>query len=153
MERGLTLLLASLMLAVGLTACGGDTTRGNNQNDDAIMGGDTGGGLTGGDLNDGLTGGDTGNSQTNGLSNGSTRSNSQTSGLTNGSTQSGRTGSASGDIRRGLDDVMRDAGNAMDDMVDDLTGTHNTRNTRSSGPSWNGNLSRPEYAKNSNITL
>ncbi len=40
MKRSLTLLLASLMLAVGLTACGGDTKQNSNQ--DAVQnGGDT----------------------------------------------------------------------------------------------------------------
>lgn len=147
MKRGLTLLLASLVLAVSLTACGGDTK--NNQNGDAVLGG-----------------GDKNTSQTHENGSGSVNGNNSASGNGNGDAITGSMENGMADIENGLDDTMRDAGDTIGDMMDDLAGD-NTRNgtnntTRStnhstarnsarttpqngSGPAWQGNLKKPSF--------
>lgn len=120
MKRGLTLLLASLMLTVGLTACGGDTKNPqNDRNDSAVTGG-------AGDNapNDSANYGDTNGALADGSQN--------------------DLDDTMRDIEDGLDDAMRDAGDAVDDLMDG--GHPKTATSQLPGtPGWNGNLRQPDY--------
>lgn len=136
MKRGLTLLLASLVLAVSLTACGGDTR--DKQNGDAVLGsGNNGASDAGGSAQ-------APDSSANGGSGSDDRTGSN-SGTGSGSVRDGME-----DLEDGLDDAMRDAGDAVDGMMDDLTGNSTGGSAqgtpqRSSGPAWQGNLRKPSF--------
>ena len=127
MKRGLTLVLASLVLAVALTACGGDTK--NNHNGDSVLDGEDRNTVTGGGQN----------STGNGSASGNGSGDSITGDIRNGMD----------DVRDGVDDAVRDAGDAMDGVMDDLTGSGvdgaRTTPQRGAGPAWQGNLKKPDY--------
>lgn len=130
MKRGLTLLLASLVLAVSLTACGGDTR--DKQGEDGVLGNPSGASNGGGSTQD-----------------------SGSAGGGNGSAGSDvRDGMD--DLENGMDDMLQDAGDAMDDMMDGLAGDtagngagngSGTQGTPQSGrgPAWQGNLHKPNF--------
>lgn len=128
MKRGLTLLLASLVLAVFLTACGGDTK--NNHNGDSVLDGEDRNTVTDGSQNSDGNGSASGNG--------------------NGDSITGDIRDGMDDIRDGVDDAMRDAGDAMDGVMDDLTGNDTgsgaqTTPQKGTGPAWQGNLKKPNY--------
>lgn len=122
MKRGWTLLLAALTLAALLTACGGDA-----RNDSSGTG-------TAGSRDD--TYQDNGTSQ-NGTDNGTLQN-----GTDNGSLQNGMD-----DIRNGMEDTMRDIGDAGENLLDDMTPNAAPRGTsrRQNGPAWSGNLRKPDF--------
>jgi hypothetical protein len=108
MKRSLTLLLTLALLVFSLTACGGSNDQ-QDQNNDAVMGGE-------------IT--DNGTTADNGTTNNDTTAN---NGTTNGSTTDNGTG----------DNLMDDTGNAIqngvDDVEDTLTGDNNTTSRSTTG--------------------
>lgn len=130
MKRGLTLLLASLLLAVSLSACGGDTRK--HQNGDSVLDGGNG------SANDSYQPPDGGTDGKDNSASGNGTGDAITGGVRDGME----------DIQNGLDDAVRDAGDAMDGVVDDLTGNSaGARSTpqSSGGPAWQGNLKKPSF--------
>lgn len=114
MKRSLTLMLASLILVFALTACGRgndtpqDSGQNGNQNESAVVGGES----------------------ANGGTNNGSNSSSQNGGNQNGSNQNGGANNATnGETNGGNGSLLEDAGNAVEDglngvenAVDDMTG-------------------------------
>ena len=110
MKRSLTLLLASLLVVFGLTACGGNNNKQDqNQNDDAVVDGDTAEN-NGTNANDGLT--NNGNS-----SNGNNGNGTATDGTHSDD-------SLMDDVEQGINDTVQGA----EDALDDVTGKARTSN-------------------------
>jgi len=127
-KRSLTLLLASLLVIFGLTACGGSGDK-PDQTDSAVVGGDTAG-ENGGTANNGDTNNGTANNGSSGAITGSDSAN-------NSSNADNGTGTGTGDTllddaAQGMDDLARGARNALDDV----TGT--TRNSNAHLTQQNG---------------
>lgn len=141
MKRGWTLLLASLMLAALLTACGRDAGNDSNSgNGDSTYRDDTQDGLMdGGNVQDGTQNGNGDSNVRNDAQNGTNGDNNVRNDAQNGTDRD--------DAHNGLDDAMRDVGDAAEDLLDDVTpgGTPQRNARRQTGPAWSGNLQKPDF--------
>jgi len=104
MKKGLTFLLVALMLVFSLTACGGNDKQQENQNDSAVVGGDTANNSdNGSDTGSGSTSGNNGNSGNNSGSMAGNDSNSS-----NGSNSGSGNNSSTDNNSGGLNDALTD---------------------------------------------
>lgn len=104
MKRSLTLLLASLLVVLGLTACGGSDNEQNQDNNDSAVVGDNSA-----DKNDSTTDNGT-----------NSEKDSQNETAENGTGQNGtdKGDSLMEDVQQGVDDAVTDTEDALDDMTE-----------------------------------
>ena len=109
MKRSLTLLLASLLVVLGLTACGGNDNKQNQDNKDSAVVGDNSA-----DNHDSTTDNETDAGKDN-----------QNETAENGTGQNGtdKDDSLLDDVEQGVDDAVQDT----EDALDDMTGEARTR--------------------------
>ena len=126
MKRSLALLLASLLVVFGLTACGNDKKQDQGNQDSAVVGDDTVGN-NGSTANDGLTGN---NATDNGDKNNTNKDDSLLD-----------------DAEQGVTDAVQDAENALNDV------TGNAQNNKVRARNRSGDLRDMENGVARNSTL